>query len=209
MRRLLSTPAVHSPPGQGGSAPRGGALRAVLLSALVLVSCVRHESVLPKLFPVPDAALVDEHAKPMNLAQLKGYVTVYDFIFTNCAGSCPMMTATMRRLTAKVDRNAKVRFVSISVDPARDTPAVLHDYATKVRNDDRWIFLTGDRDTIVNLSVNGFKLAAGGAGASPNESILHSAKFAIADKDGMIREYYGAENEDAVAHVAKVVQELQ
>ena len=205
-------PAPHacaSPPTHGGSARRSRALHALVFAALVLVSCTRHESALPKLFPVPDASLVDEHAKPMNLAQLKGYVTVYDFIFTNCAGSCPMMTATMRRLTTKVDRNAKVRFVSISVDPARDTPAVLHDYATKVRNDDRWIFLTGDRDTVVNLSVNGFKLAAGGAGASPNESILHSAKFAIADKDGMIREYYGAENEDAVEHVAKVVTDLQ
>jgi protein SCO1/2 len=188
---------------------RFGSALAVAGTLLLAASCARHESALPKLFPVPDAALVDEHAKPMNLAQLKGYVTVYDFIFTNCAGSCPMMTAAMRRLTTKVDKNAKVRFVSISVDPARDTPAVLHDYATKVRNDDRWIFLTGDRDTIVNLSVNGFKLAAGGAGASANESILHSAKFAIADKDGMIREYYGAENEDAVEHVAKVVRGLQ
>jgi protein SCO1/2 len=199
----------HPPATHGGAARRSRALHALAFAALVLVSCSGHESALPKLFPVPDAALVDEQAKPMNLAQLKGYVTVYDFIFTNCAGSCPMMTAAMRRLTTKVDRNAKVRFVSISVDPARDTPPVLHDYATKVRNDDRWIFLTGDRDTIVNLSVNGFKLAAGGAGASPNESILHSAKFAIADKDGMIREYYGAENEDAVEHVAKVVKDLQ
>lgn len=174
----------------------------------LLLACT-HESNLPKLFPVPDAALVDESAKPVHLGEMKGYVTVYDFIFTNCAGTCPMMTATMRRLTSKVDKDAKVRFVSISVDPVRDTPAVLHAYAAKVRNDDRWLFLTGDRDTIVNLSVNGFKLAAGGAGASANESILHSAKFAIADKDGMIRDYYGAENEDSVEHVAKVIKELQ
>src|SRR5689334_22957656 len=72
-------------PAHGGSAPRSRALQAVVLAALVAVSCARHESTLPKLFPVPDAPLVDEHAKPMNLAQLKGYVTVYDFIFTNCA----------------------------------------------------------------------------------------------------------------------------
>ncbi len=208
MRGSPPTPTVQHPPAHGGSARRGRAL-VFAFAAVLLASCTSHESTLPKLFPVPDAALVDENGKAVNLAQLKGYVTVYDFIFTNCAGTCPMMTATLRRLTTKVDKNAKVRFVSISVDPARDTPAVLHDYATKVRNDDRWIFLTGNRETIINLSVNGFKLAAGDAGASPNESILHSAKFVVADKDGMIREYYGAENEDAVEHVAKVVRELQ
>ena len=180
-----------------------------LLIALLLVGSCRHEPALPKLFPVPDAALISETGKRVRLSELKGYVTVYDFIFTNCAGTCPVMTATMRRLTSKVDKNAKVRFVSISVDPERDTPAVLREYASKVRNDDRWMFLTGDKQTIVNLSVNGFKLAAGGTGASPNESILHSAKFAIADQNGMIREYYGAENDDAVEHVVRVVNELR
>ncbi|MGZ5455354.1 MAG: SCO family protein [Thermoanaerobaculia bacterium] len=67
----------------------------------------------------------------------------------------------MRALTPMVDKDAPVRFVSISVDPARDTPAVLSQYAARVRNDPRWTFLTGDRDAIVDLSVKGFKLSAG------------------------------------------------
>src|ERR1041385_5810276 len=72
--------------------------------ALLAASC-GHQSDLPKLFPVPNAALVDESAKPVQLAANHGYVTVYDFIFTNCAGECPMMTATMRRLTSKIDKS--------------------------------------------------------------------------------------------------------
>ena len=56
-----------------------------------------------------------------------------------------------------------MRFVSISVDPIRDTPEVLRGYAMYARNDPRWMFLTGDRKTIVDLSVKGFKLAAGDA----------------------------------------------
>jgi len=185
-----------------------GVLRSAFFFVLLLAAC-RHESTLPKLFPLPDAPLVSETGKPVHLAEMKGYVTVYDFIFTNCAGTCPMMTATMRRITSKIDRGAKVRFVSISVDPKRDTPAVLRDYAARVRNDPRWLFLTGEQQTIVDLSVNGFKLAAGGATSSPNESILHSAKFAIADRDGVVRDYYGAENDDAVDHVVNVVHDLQ
>jgi protein SCO1/2 len=176
---------------------------------LVLLFGCTHESDLPKLFPVPNAALIDENAKPVRLDANHGYVTVYDFIFTNCAGTCPMMTGTMRRLTAKVSRDAKVRFVSISVDPQRDTPAVLRDYAAKVRNDPRWTFLTGERAAIIDLSVNGFKLAAGDTANQPgNEPLLHSAKFAVADKHGVIRDYYGATNDDAVEHVAGVIDDL-
>jgi cytochrome oxidase Cu insertion factor (SCO1/SenC/PrrC family) len=180
----------------------------LIAASFLLAAGCQHESKLPKLFPVPDTALVADSGRPVNLSEMKGHVTVYDFIFTNCAGTCPMMTATMRRLTAKVPKDADVRFVSISVDPARDTPAILHAYAQRVRNDDRWLFLTGERDAIVHLSVDGFKLAAGGGTGTPNESILHSAKFAVADKQGMIRDYYGAENDDSVEHVAGVVGDL-
>lgn len=182
-------------------------MRRLALLALLLTACHR-TSDLPHLFPVPAETLTRETGKPMNLAENKGYVTVYDFIFTNCAGTCPLMTATMRRLTVKVNKEAKVRFVSISVDPDRDTPTVLRDYASRFRNDPRWTFLTGDKAAIVDLSVNGFKLAAGGPPQPGNEPLLHSAKLAVADKNGMIREYYGATNDDAPEHVAATISAL-
>jgi Uncharacterized protein SCO1/SenC/PrrC, involved in biogenesis of respiratory and photosynthetic systems len=178
-----------------------------LLAVFPAFAC-HHESDLPKLFPIPEAQLVNEANKPVRMSELKGKVVVYDFIFTSCAGTCPMMTATMRRLTTKIPKDANVRFVSISVDPIRDTPQVLRDYAMHVRNDPRWTFLTGDRKTIVDLSVTGFKLAAGDATGAPDESVLHSTKFAVADRNGVIRDYYSATNDDAVDHVAGVVNEL-
>jgi protein SCO1/2 len=156
---------------------------------------------------VPDTQLVDETGKPVNLASMKGSVTVYDFIFTNCTGTCPIMTNNMRALTPKIDDDAPVRFVSISVDPARDTPAVLADYAKRNRNDPRWTFLTGDRQTVVDLSVKGFKLAAGDP-APGGEALLHSSKFAVADKDGVIRGYYDATDGTVPEQVAEVVEAL-
>lgn len=180
----------------------------LVLAILAFASACRHESNLPKLFAVPNAKLVTDAGKSVQLDAMKGYVTVYDFIFTNCAGTCPMMTATMRRLTGAIDKSQPVRFVSISVDPARDTPEALRQYAARVRNDDRWLFLTGDRNTIVHLSVDGFKLAAGGTTATAAEPLLHSSKLVIADKRGMIREYYGATNDDTVDHVTGVVRDL-
>lgn len=171
-----------------------------LFLVLLLFAC-HHQSDLPKLFPIPNANLVTETGKPLQLDALKGNVVVYDFIFTNCAGTCPMMTAAMRRVTKKIDKDAPVRFVSISVDPKRDTPPVLQAYATRFRNDPRWTFLTGDWPTIKNLSVNGFKLAT-------DEQLLHSAKFAVADKQGIVREYVSSLEDDAVDHVARTVKDL-
>jgi protein SCO1 len=179
---------------------------AAVLVAFIAVAC-RHQSDLPRLFAVPNAKLVNENAQHVTLDANKGYVTVYDFIYTNCSGTCPMMTAYMRKLTPKLPKDAKVKFVSISVDPARDTPQILHDYATRFRNDDRWTFLTGDRKTIVDLSVNGFKLAAGDPG--PNgDPLLHSSRFVVADKTGTIREYYGGTDGDAPDHVAATMRDL-
>ena len=181
--------------------------RGLITLSLMAFAC-HQGSDLPRLFPVPDAKLVAETGKPIQLSEMKGHVTVYDFIFTHCGGTCPMMTAQMRRLTKRIDKDAAVRFVSITVDPQRDTPEVLRAYANRFRNDPRWIFVTGNREDIIRLSVEGFKLAAGGTQQTLAEPLLHSSKFAVADKDGVIREYYGGTDGDAPEHVAQTVREL-
>lgn len=179
---------------------------AVALLALLILACQPRPE-LPKLFPVPSTQLVDESGRSVSLDSMKGSVTVYDFIFTNCTGTCPIMTNNMRALTPKIPRDAPVRFVSITVDPARDTPEVLAAYAKRVRNDPRWTFLTGNRDDIVKLSVQGFKLSAGDP-MPGGEPLLHSSKFAVADKSGMIRGYYDATDGTVPEQVAEVVERL-
>lgn len=182
-------------------------MRSKAFLLLLLVAACQPKLDLPKLFPVPGTTLVDETGKQVSLDAMKGSVTVYDFIFTSCTGTCPIMTNNMRELTAKVEQDAPVRFVSISVDPARDTPQVLAEYAKRVRNDDRWTFLTGDRAAIVDLSVKGFKLTAGDP-MPGGEPLLHSSKFAVADKQGVIRGYYDATDGNVPEQVARVVEQL-
>ena len=179
---------------------------ALLLVLLAVVSC-QQALELPELFPVPDTQLVDETGAAINLDTMKGSVVVYDFIFTNCTGICPIMTNNMRILTERVEEDAPVRFVSITVDPARDTPAVLAKYASRVRNDPRWMFLTGERQTIVDLSVKGFKLSAGDP-VPGGEPLLHSSKFAVADKTGVIRAYYDATDGEMPERVAAAIEQL-
>jgi protein SCO1/2 len=179
----------------------------LILAVALCASACRPKPDLPKLFPLPNAQLVDETGRALQLDSMKGNVVVYDFIFTSCAGICPIMTSNMRAVTPKIDRDAPVRFVSISVDPARDTPAVLADYAKHNRNDSRWTFVTGTQQAIFDLSVKGFKLAAG-TPVPGSEALLHSGKFAVADKQGVIRGYYEATDGTVADEVARAVDAL-
>ncbi len=180
----------------------------LIFSTALALSCSHPAADLPKLFPVPNASLIADSGKPIQLDAMKGSVTVYDFIFTHCTASCPMMTANMSRITKAIDRDAPVRFVSISVDPQHDTPAVLREYAARVRSDPRWMFLTGNGGTIIDISEKGFKLAAVAAVPSGAEPLLHSTKFVIADKQGIIRAYCDGTASDAVDQVAGTVRDL-
>ncbi|MHB0968996.1 MAG: SCO family protein [Thermoanaerobaculia bacterium] len=179
----------------------------VALALLALVVACRHESDLPKLYPVPSAPLIAETGKPTNLDDLHGRVVVYSFIFTRCGATCPIMTRAMRGITEKIDDGAPVAFVSVSVDPVYDTPQVLSEFAKRERNDPRWTFLTGDRELINRVSTEGFKLAATSAGTD-EEPILHSSKFIVADKKGMIRAYYNGMDQQEIAKLVDDVRDL-
>lgn len=81
-------------------------------------------------------------------AVLDGRITVLDFIFTNCPLACPSMTAQMQALSSELS-GTHVRFLSLSIDPKNDTPAVLKAYADNVGADQsRWVFVSGDQTQI-------------------------------------------------------------
>lgn len=159
---------------------------------LIFAACRQAPADLPRLYEVPDTRLVADDSSTVRLSQLHGNVVIYDFFFTDCNGVCPLMTRRMQALAEGFGSEERIRFVSMSVDPANDTPEKLREYAGRVRrNDDRWLFLTGDPDAVVDLSVRGFKLAAGetppGHGSEP---FLHSSRFVLVDSSGWIRGYY-------------------
>ena len=100
-----------------------------------------------------------------------------------------------------------VMLVSISVDPENDTPETLAAYAAKHgAKTDGWQFLTGTRDGIWSLSVDGFKLAVAEAQDTGAGPILHSDRFVLADGRGWIRGYYDALDPD---ERAKLLRDLE
>jgi protein SCO1 len=114
---------------------------------------------LPVYGAVPDFALIDQNGYPVGRSDLDGKVWIASFLFTNCPDECPLLTAEMARLQSDTAHIADLRLVSISVDPDRDTPAVLSQYAERFNaNPGRWLFLTGDKRAIYRLAREGFRL---------------------------------------------------
>ncbi len=154
---------------------------------------------LPVLYPVPAFSLTDQNERTVSDQDLRGQVWVAAFIFTNCAGPCPMMSAKMAKLQTDVP-DKHVKLVSVTVDPERDTPAVLREYAKKFSADEsRWHFLTGPVQQIYDLA-NGLKLAA--VPASEENPIIHSSKLLLIDAQGRVRGIYSTEDPQGVPQLA-------
>ena len=149
---------------------------------------------LPVLGQAPEFSLVDRSGRTITRADLLGEVWVADFVFTRCGGSCPRLTSLLLRLGAELPG---LRRISITVDPAHDTPEVLADYARAYSIDDpSWLFLTGPPPRVRTVVVEGFKLPIVDEPphemAHPDEPILHSDRFVLVDRQGAIRGYYEA-----------------
>ena len=111
-----------------------------------------------------------------------------------------MLTREMARIQTDLRGRGwdDVQLVSISVDPENDTPETLAAYAAKHgAKKGSWQFLTGQRDEIWSLSVDGFRLPVADIEDNIDGPILHSNKFVLADRQGRIRGYYDALEEPA------------
>lgn len=178
----------------------------LVVAAATAIQWLRRPEPPPVLGQLSGFTLVNRDGRTVRLEDLAGATWVADFVFTRCPASCPMMSARMARLERSLPRDLDVLLVSISVDPAYDTPEVLERYAKSFEAPDRWLFLTGEREDVRKLSVEGFKLGLdmnpppGMAGPEP---ILHSTRFVLVDGEGKIRGYYEAFDEASVEKLRK------
>jgi len=160
---------------------------------------------LPELYDAPAFALTDQNEKPVTNETLRGTPWVAAFIFTQCAGPCPMMSAKMAELQKTVP-DARLKLVSFTVDPERDTPAVLKEYGRKLGADEaRWHFLTGAKDDMF-AAAKGMSLAAGPA--TEDAPIFHSNVFVLIDAAGKVRGIYRSNEPDAMSRLADDARKL-
>jgi protein SCO1 len=154
---------------------------------------------LPAIATVPGFALLDQNARVFERDQLRGHVWVANFMFTSCPDVCPLLTERMSGVrTQLAAQRGKFRFVSFSVDPQHDTPAVLKKYAREHRADfPDWSFVTGPIDRVKDVVVAGFKqtMEPLAAGDSRARTVLHGSHFVLVDDRLAIRGYYPTDPE--------------
>lgn len=152
----------------------------------------------------PEFRLVERSGRPLTRRDLIGDVWVADFIFTRCAGSCPVMMNRMFRLHGDFP---DVRYVSFSVDPEHDTPEVLSEYVRKMSLPEEWLFATGTYDQMQSLAKDGFKLSMA-PGSDPKEPVIHSDRFVLVDRYGRIRASAPARDEEAMEGLRSKIREV-
>jgi len=144
---------------------------------------------LPKIRPAPDFTLTNQDSKRIVLSKLRGKVLAVDFIFTGCADTCPLLTAKMVAIQNRLGGafGPEIHFFSITVDPERDTPAVLKRYAeTYKANTAGWSFLTGTPAEIRKVTQQYgvyYKRASHG-------NVDHSFLTSLVDQSGVLRVQY-------------------
>ena len=144
---------------------------------------------LPRIGPAPEFALTAQDGRQLSLSELRGKVVAVTFIYATCADTCPILTAKMAGIQSWLgaDFGPRVFFLSVTVDPDRDTPAVLARYAKLHHvNPAGWAFLTGTPAEIREVARRYgifYKRTRRG-------DVEHTFLTSLVDQDGTLRVQY-------------------
>ncbi len=146
---------------------------------------------------IPAFAFVNQDSIIINNESLQDYIYITDFFFTSCPSICPKVMKQMLRLYDKYKDDDRVKFVSYTIDPKRDTQAQLKLYANNLGVDhNKWYFLTGDKDALLDMADDYFIVAYEDAD-SPG-GFDHSGKIILVDKKGHVRAFCEGTEEESV-----------
>jgi protein SCO1/2 len=179
------------------------------LPASIRRTAARPDGPLPTLWSVPAYQLVDQDGKTRTPEDLRGSVWVADFIFTSCKSICPVLTAKLVQVQRAVP-DARLKFVSFSVDPERDTPEALRAYSKRWAPDERrWTLLATTKESLAKLT-RGMKTFVE---PQPDpDATVHSGELFLIDEKGKVRGLYATDGDSfdqLVPDARKLLSELE
>lgn len=151
---------------------------------------------------LPEFDLVDSYGAKFSKQSMLGHPYVVSFVFTQCAGPCPMVMVAVQRLQNKYAARG-VRFATLTVDPENDTPDKLRRFGEFYKvQPDVWRLVTGERDGIYRLIHEGFMMPVM---ATPEHGqgyqVIHSSNLCLVDSDGVVCGKYNAIDESEMAQL--------
>jgi protein SCO1/2 len=190
-----------------------GFLAAIILSIFATYFARRVEAPnLPVYSQISGFNLTNQSGQTVTLAALRGKVWIANVIFTRCAGPCARLTREMQQVQAAFPETAQLCFVSLTADPAFDTPEVLRQYGNRFQADPgRWFFVTGNKSDVCSLATKELKFTVieNEQDGQPGEDLfIHSQKFVVADRGGRIRAYIDGDEPQTVPQLTRAVEAL-
>jgi protein SCO1/2 len=153
---------------------------------------------------VPTFSLISHIGKAVTAADLQEAIYVTNFFYTACPATCRKISSQLVRVQEAFESNPEVKIVSVTVEPERDSAAVLQAYAAEYgAKEDKWLFLTGDRQEVYKLAQEGFQLTDGEAVG--RQDLIQTDKLMLVDKEGKVRGIYDA---TSVKEIDRLITEI-
>jgi protein SCO1/2 len=159
-------------------------------------------------YTIPKFSFVNQDSVEVSHHNYLGKISVVDFFFSHCPSICPMLSAQMVRVQERVKKDglsSAVMFLSHTVDPDRDSPARLKEYAELIGADlSNWNFVTGKSEDLYYQAETGYMLSA-----FPSDSaeggFFHTDKIVLLDKQMHIRGLYDG---TSTSSVDKLIEDI-
>ncbi len=159
---------------------------------------------------IPAYTLINQLGDTVTEKTLEGKIYVTDFFFTTCPGICPKMTTNMLLVEEAFASDKEVMLLSHSVTPEIDSPEVLKSYAeTKGIDANKWLLLTGDRQTIYDLGRKSYFVEEDQGLEKTEDEFLHTENFVLIDQGRHIRGIYNGLSKTSVAQLIADIKTLK
>lgn len=165
---------------------------------------------------IPDFRLTDHLGQPFSGSMMDGRIYVVNTFFTRCPNICPGLTRNIRKMQVSFENPKRKRFgdtsivsfLSISVDPDRDSVPSLKHWADRFHvNSDNWRLVSGSKKETYDLLLNDFHLSAqDGEGIDTN--FIHTEKVMLIDRERIVRGFYNGLDSADMADLAKDIGRL-
>ena len=150
--------------------------------------------------PLEEFTLTDQRGRKFGSHDLDGKVWVASFFFSSCPTTCRELNMQVANLQREFE-GKEVHFVSITVDPKRDTPTQLAAYADLFgANPERWHMLTGEFEYIRRIGEDYMKVSV--------DQETHSSRLILIDRDGILRDSFSSSDPNEVAELKRKLTDM-
>ncbi len=190
-----------------------------LLGIFLLTACQEGPKTLPILgnkdevdgktiyHEIPDFEFVNQDSMPITNKTFEGKAYISDHFFISCPTICPKLSKSMLRIHDKFKADPNLLLLSHSIDTKYDTIPRLKKYATNLGvTSDKWHFVTGEKDAILNIAEDYFNVALEDTDAPGGYN--HSGRLILIDKNRRIRAFCDGTDSESVNKFMVDIQHL-